>query len=279
MPELPEVERGRLVAESVAVGRRIARVECADDPIVFDSVEPARVERALRGRRVLGVHRRGKQLWFDLDQAPHPLFHFGMTGAFRVPDLAPLPLSSGPRAIAGETWPPRFTRIRMGFDDGGELALSDARRFGRIKLREAPLLEPPLSLLGFDPLLDLPGPVEFERRLRARRGNVKGVLLDQRFAAGVGNWIADEVLYQAGIDPRRSITTLDQREVRALRSALGRVVRKAVEVNAEKDRFPATWLFHHRWGKKATARTAEGETVEFVNVAGRTTAWVPRRQR
>ena len=100
MPELPEVERGRRVAEGEAAGRHIARVWCADDPIVFQGVAPAAVARALTGRRVLAVRRRGKQLWFELDAAPHPLFHFGMTGACHVPGARGLRYKSGPREPA-----------------------------------------------------------------------------------------------------------------------------------------------------------------------------------
>jgi formamidopyrimidine-DNA glycosylase len=107
---------------------------------------------------------------------------------------------------------------------------------------------------------------------------VKGLLLDQAFTAGVGNWIADEVLYQAGIDPRRPAGDLDADEVKRLRAKLRHVVRKAVDVDAEKDRFPRTWLFHRRWGKEEGAVTARGERIEHITVAGRTTAWVPTHQ-
>ena len=95
MPELPEVERGRRLAESVAAGRRIERVACAEDAIVYAGV-PAAAWEALRGRRVLAACRWGKQLWLDLDAPPHPLFHFGMSGGFRVPGDTPLKLASGP---------------------------------------------------------------------------------------------------------------------------------------------------------------------------------------
>ena len=277
MPELAEVEHGRRLAESVAAGRRIRRAICADDRIVFDGVAPSTVQRRLRGREVVAVHRWGKQLWFELDRAPHPLFHFGMTGAFRVPRVAPLALESGIRDDG--TWPPRFTKIRLVFDDGGELVMTNARRLGRIRLRQDPRNEPPLSELGFDPLLAMPAPAEFQDRLRARKTPVKNVLMDQRFSAGVGNWIADEVLYQAGIDPRRRADSLSGAEARAVRTALARIVRKAVEVDARKERLPANWLFHHRWGKSDGARTARGEKIEFVELGGRTTAFVPARQR
>lgn len=125
----------------------------------------------------------------------------------------------------------------------------------------------------------MPGPGEFTRLLVARRTAVKNVLMDQGFSAGVGNWIADEVLYQSGIDPRRRASDLDATEARRIRKVLGRIVRKAVEVDAQKSQLPASWLFHDRWGQNEEARTARGEKIEFVQIGGRTTAFVPARQR
>jgi formamidopyrimidine-DNA glycosylase len=278
MPELPEVERGRRLAERVAAGRRIDRVWCARDAIVFDGVTRSQVRQALEGARVQSVHRRGKHLWFELDRAPHPLFHFGMTGSFRVPETPDLVLASSPGGV-DDGWPPRFAKIRLWLDDGGELVMVNKRRLGRIRLRQDPPAEPPLSRLGFDPLLALPAPRRFADLVRRRHVTLKGLLLDQSFAAGVGNWIADEVLYQARLDPRRRAASLTDQEVGALRSKLRHVVTRAVEVDAEKDLFPRSWLFHHRWGKAANARTARGEVIEFLEVAGRTTAWVPSVQR
>ncbi|MDE2907406.1 MAG: hypothetical protein OXQ28_15125, partial [Acidobacteriota bacterium] len=202
MPELPEVERGRRLAEAVTAGRRIERVWCDDDPLVFAGVEPARWRRTLQGKRVVAARRWGKQLWLELDAPPHPLFHFGMSGGFKTPSSTPLQLKSGPREDTS-VWPPRFVKIRLHLDDGGELAMTDGRRLGRILLREDPEHEPPIAKLGFDPLLAMPSPKRFAELLRRRGGILKSLLLDQSFAAGVGNWIADEVLYQAGIDPRR----------------------------------------------------------------------------
>lgn len=278
MPELPEVERGRRIAESVARGRVIERVSCANDDIVFEGVTPAHVRRALTGATVEAVQRRGKHLWFDLDRPPHPLFHFGMTGSFRTPTSVPLKLASSSRKSEDAAWPPRFTKIRLFFDDGGELVMTNSRRLGRIRLREDPRSEPPIALLGFDPLLDLPSSAEFAHRLTRRSVTMKGLLLDQSFAAGVGNWIADEVLYQAKIDPRRRADTLTKEEARRVRTKLRAIVRRAVEVDADKRRFPRSWLFHDRWGKGEEARTAKGDRIEFLTVAGRTTAWVPAIQ-
>jgi formamidopyrimidine-DNA glycosylase len=278
MPELPEVEFGRKVLEEVAVGRRIERVKVADDRIVVAGVTPATVRRRLSGRTVEAAHRKGKYLWLALDARPWPIFHFGMTGRFRVPEDQPLKLEGSPKN-EDRTWPPRFTKIHLWLDDGGQIVMTNARRLGRIRLAEDPVAEKPICDLGFDPHLELPSPRAFERLLRRRSGTLKGVLLDQSFAAGVGNWIADEVLYQAGLDPRRKVGTLDEADVRRLRSKLRHVISRAVKVDARKDAFPRTWLFHHRWGKDADAVTARGERIRHDTVAGRTTAWVPAAQR
>lgn len=278
MPELPEVERARRLLERVAVGRSVRRARAARDPIVFEGVSPGRIRSALEGREIVAARRRGKHLYLELDQRPWPLFHLGMTGGFRVPGAAALPLATTGRQV-DDAWPPRFTRLEIHLDDGGRLAFTNARRLGRVRLRDDPLAEPPLSTLGFDPLLDLPDAQAFTARIGRRRITLKGLLLDQSFAAGVGNWMADEVLYQARLDPRRPAASLDGAEARRMRAALKRITDRAVAVDAEKERLPRTWLFHHRWGRVADARTARGEKIEFLEVAGRTTAWVPARQR
>lgn len=278
MPELAEVEVGRKLAERVAVGRTIARAHVEPDPIVFDHVPPEEVRAALEGARVLAAHRRGKQLWWTLDRSPSPLFHFGMTGAFRSPVEAPLPLESKIKDPEG-TWPPRFTKLHLWLDDGGELVMTNARRLGRIRLRENPLNEPPLSQLGFDPLTDLPDPETFRSLVRRRKVPLKALLLDQGFAAGVGNWLADEIAYQARIDPRRRPPELSDAEIETVRGAMRDIVAHAVAVDADKSRFPSSWLFHQRWGKKEGAETEDGHPIEHLTLGGRTTAWVPAVQR
>ena len=277
MPELPEVESARRLAERVAVGRRIVRVWCAADPIVFES-PPPRIRAALEGRRVRAARRHGKHLWLELDRGPSLLMHFGMTGGLHVPDRPSLRLKSS-RGAPTRGWPPRFAKLRIVLDNGGELALADGRRLGRVRLRHDVRGEPPVSLLGFDALHELPSPARFHALVHDRLAPMKALLLDQTFAAGVGNWIADEVLYQARIDPRRPARTLTPVESRRVRARLRSVVRLAVRVGADSDRFPRAWLFHHRWDHDPLARTASGARLRWETIGGRTTAWAPSVQR
>jgi formamidopyrimidine-DNA glycosylase len=279
VPELPEVEAARRLARRVAVGRRIVGVWCAPDPIVYERVAPARVRRALLGRRVTGVGRHGKHFWLELDRRPWPCFHFGMAGGLHAPADPGVRLVSHGARGPGAAWPPRFTKLALDLGNGRALAMADGRRLGRIRLRHEPRAEPPISLLGFDALDALPTPARFHALLGARGAPVKAVLLDQGFAAGVGNWIADEVLYQARIAPRRRASTLSPVEAGRIRAAIRLVVGTAVRVGSDGDRFPKSWLFHRRWGKQAGAFDIRGRAIRHDQVGGRTTAWVPAVQR
>jgi formamidopyrimidine-DNA glycosylase len=265
MPELPEVESARRRLERAFSGRRITRVATVDDRIVYDGVSPRRFARCLVGRRVLAVKRKGKHLWMELDERPWPLFHLGMTGSFEI--------------YRHERDRPRFWRVEIAFENGARLAMPDARRFGRIRLQHDPLTERPVRDLGFDTLLGLPAAHELAALLRRRRAPIKAVLLDQSVFAGVGNWIADEVLFQARLRPARRADALSKAEVGRLRARLLAIVRKAVTVQADSDRFPRTWLFHYRWGREKDARTWREERIVHDTIGGRTTAWVPARQK
>jgi formamidopyrimidine-DNA glycosylase len=276
MPELPEVEAARRLAQRVATGRRIAGVWCAADSIVLDRVGPARVRRALLGRRVLAARRHGKHLWLELDRRPWPTLHFGMSGGLYTPGRGVWLVAHGrndPRAA----WPPRFTKLHLTFDDAGELAFADPRRLGRLRLRDDPRHDPPIGRLGFDAYRELPPLSRFFPTLHARAAPIKAVLLDQTFAAGVGNWVADEVLYQARIDPRRPAHGLTAAEAGRLRRRLRSVLATAVRAGADSDRYPRTWLFHRRWDRNVT--TARGEAIRHQTIGGRTAAWVPAVQR
>lgn len=265
MPELPEVEDARLRVLRALRGRRISGVNTRPDPIVFDGTSPRQIASSLRGARVLSAGRKGKHFWLELDRRPWPLFHFGMSGNIKV------------YQEVGER--PGYWKLELVAENGTRVGWINKRRLGRIRLRQDPRYEPPVSLLGFDALEEIPSPPDLYRMVHSRKAPIKALLLDQSFSAGVGNWIADEVLFQAGVAPHRRAQTLTPLETRRLGRVLGRVIRHAVKVGADDDRFPPSWLFHHRWRKKKGARTSRGHRLRFSTVGGRTTAWVPEVQR
>ncbi|MEM6393724.1 MAG: DNA-formamidopyrimidine glycosylase family protein [Planctomycetota bacterium] len=269
MPELPEVERGRVQAEKACVGKTIKKVFSSKDEIVYAGVTHTKFARTLKGRKVQAARRRGKQLWLELDgDGPQPLIHFGMTGSFRVytdPDERP-----------------RFCKFELELDDGSYFAFKNSRRLGRIKLRQDPLNEDPIAGLGPDPYLEPPTAADFREMVKARRSIMKSLLMNQSFIAGVGNWIADEILYQAKISPHRKSDDLSDAEINRVRTKLLAIVDKAVDAGADYKKFPKSWLFHRRWdireSRKEDVLDAKGNEVRFDKIGGRTTAWVPALQ-
>lgn len=264
MPELPEVETWRRLAERNAVGKRIERARSTNDRKIFDRNAPASVSRALKGRGVASAERRGKHMWLGFDTPGHLYLHFGMTGSLWA--LAP-----------GET-APSHRKLELILEDGTRLVYRNMRRIGKLRWLEDATAVPPVSTLGPDPLLDPSFTVDWlQTRLALKKNPIKAALLDQRLFAGVGNWIADEVLYQSRICPSRRCLDLNETHIRTLHRELRRILQVAVKAGADASRFPRTWLFHHRWGKKAET-TARGEPIVFDQIGGRTTAWVPSRQ-
>ena len=288
MPELPEVETTRRNLERALKGKRLVEVVVDRlDDIVFDRASPLQVTRALKGARVIGSGRKGKYFWLELDRGLWPVIHLGMTGNISI-----FPGKNSKQGHWGgnKLWSqkfrtlepetaPRFCRLRLVAEDGTIAVLSDPRRFGRVRLAADPLNEKPISELGFDPLLDFPSASKLGEILAKRRAPIKAVLLDQGLFAGVGNWIADEVLFQARLSPRRLASALKPAEVARLRLKLLAIIRKAVSVRADSGEFPRSWLFHHRWGKKLGAVTSHQLRIVHETIGGRTTAWVPEIQK
>ena len=280
MPELPEVESVCRLMRRVIGGKRIERVEVLPDDIVLSGNPPEAVEAALLGRAVTGVGRRGKFWWLELDgEGPVVFGHLGMSGWIREVGHEGKRLHShGKAPLVDSEGRPRFLKLLILVEGGGGVAFTDSRRFARLWLGESAATDKQVRRLGPDAYEGLQPLVELVAKLKKRRAPIKAVLLDQKTFAGVGNWIADEVLYQARIAPKRLASSLDENEVAALRESLQHVLDHAVEVDADYNHFPDEWLFHHRWGGGRGAERVGGLEIVRETVAGRTTAWVPERQ-
>ena len=248
MPELPEVERARAVIEAVALGRRIVTVDDADTYVCRPHA-PGEIAAALTGHALTGAYRRGKTMWVDTDGGPVLGLHLGMAGRIVV-DEPPAPN--------------RWDRFVLEFDDGGRLALRDKRRLGRA------LLEPDLSRLGPDAARI--GREAFRARIGAGRAPIKARLLDQHAIAGVGNLLADEVLWRAGIDPRRPTRDLSTAELDRLRRDLRASVRDATRQGGVH-----TGRFIRDRRVQTHCPRCGGELAKGV-VGGRTTWWCPAEQ-
>ncbi|WVR03668.1 formamidopyrimidine-DNA glycosylase [Kwoniella sp. DSM 27419] len=328
MPELPEVERARKLIHETCRGYKIESVDSTEDKIVYTGgTNHEDFAKEITGRTILNAERKGKTFWMNLSgDGRMPVMHFGMTGMVQIKGQEPTWYRRRPRENP-KTWPPRFYKfvLKLEPQDGSvgdqpvELAFLDGRRLGRLRLVPDPVREhPPVSALGFDPVLGHPTLEEFQDLIAKKKGTTKGMIMDQAFSAGVGNWVADEVLYQARIHPACPVNHLSAQNVKDLHHQLQAVTNTAVAVNADHKLFPEDWLFRWRWAKghkhkkgsdKASktkkkvdsdveASEEEGEedikpkgrtflalpdgspaTIEFIEVGGRTTAVVTELQK
>jgi formamidopyrimidine-DNA glycosylase len=297
MPELPEVERARRLIHDHAVGHVITGVHRPTplDDKVFVNVPEGAFERALLHKTLRESHRHGKQLWWTLadddkkggikkeesgEDAPStssaniPMFHLGMTGAFVARGVEGLQYYNSKASGMGD-WPPRFAKLVVTFANGAELAYVDPRRFGKIKL--VPELKDVIGGLGPDPYHDMPNAEDFVKLFAKRSIAIKSALMDQKLIAGIGNWMADEILYRARVHPECRSNELSVTQFAAIREQVEYVVRVACEANSDHDLFPNDWLFHVRWGKTEGAKV-NGDAIKFIEVGGRTTAYVPKLQ-
>ncbi|XP_010500851.1 PREDICTED: formamidopyrimidine-DNA glycosylase isoform X1 [Camelina sativa] len=277
MPELPEVEAARRAIEENCLGKKIKRVIIADDTKVIDGILPSDFENSILGKTIVSARRKGKNLWLELDSPPFPSFQFGMAGAIYIKGVA---VTKYKRSAVKDTeeWPSKYSKFFVELDDGLELSFTDKRRFAKVRLLANPTSVRPISELGPDALLEPMTVEEFAESLAKKKITIKPLLLDQGFVSGIGNWIADEVLYQARIHPLQTASSLSKEQCEALHTSIKEVIEKAVEVDADSSQFPSNWIFHDR-EKKPGKAFVDGKKIDFITAGGRTTAYVPELQK
>ncbi|XP_061348013.1 formamidopyrimidine-DNA glycosylase-like isoform X3 [Gastrolobium bilobum] len=277
MPELPEVEAARRAVEENCVGKKISKCVVADDSKVIDGVSRSDFEASVVGKIIVAARRKGKNMWLELDSPPFPSFQFGMAGAIYIKGVA---VTKYKRSAVNDEdeWPSKYSKVFIKLDDGLELSFTDKRRFAKVRLLKDPTSVPPISELGPDALSEPMTLKEFTESLHKKKTEIKALLLDQSYISGIGNWIADEVLYQARIHPRNIASSLSEESCSTLYKCIKEVIEKAVEVGADSSQFPTSWIFHSR-EKKPGKAFVDGKKIDFMAAGGRTTAYVPELQK
>ncbi len=206
MPELPEVEHARRQLDAWLTGKKIAAAHAPASRVLRPGT-PAALVKALVGKKVRAVERRGKWLRLVLGDGTTLHSHLGMTGKW-VQRAAKEPAEKAEKLrldLAG-----RHPTVR----------LLDARMFGRLLVAERGAEPSHLEALGPDPLADGIDPRHLAGELAGSRRSIKESLLDQRLLAGIGNIYATEALWRARLDPRRRSGDLALKELGALARAL-----------------------------------------------------------
>jgi len=265
MPELAEVEYFKRRWEA-AVGSRIVEVRALHGHRVFRGSDTHHLAATLTGRRLQSAEARGKQMLFRFGEDGWLGIHLGMAGKlFREESSEYTRHKHDPLVLA--------TSREV-------LVFRDTRTFGRIRWQASLELPHWWTSIGPDLLSKDFKRADLETVLRKHAGSpLKPILLDQRYFPGIGNWMADEILWRSAIHPESRAGDLDQSQVKALYRRIRAVCRDALKVIApDWSRPPDTWLFNHRW-KDGGSCPKTGEPLRRIQVGGRTTCFSPARQR
>jgi formamidopyrimidine-DNA glycosylase len=271
MPELPEVETIARALQNggrgspPVVGRVIAR---ADVLWARTLASPAKTVfmRRISGQRVQAVTRRGKFLLLGLERDTL-LLHLRMSGDLRLdPPGAPLQ---------------KHDRLTLDFSDGWRLAFNDTRKFGRAWLAQDPASV--LGGLGPEPLETALTIDVFHAMLGARRRQLKPLLMDQTFLAGLGNIYTDEALFLARLHPLRNAASLSEEESAALLEAIRSVLAEGIRRNGAS----IDWVYRggnfqntfNTYGRTGQPCPCCGEPIQRTLVGQRSTHFCPQCQK
>jgi formamidopyrimidine-DNA glycosylase len=239
VPELPEVETLRQDLSKEVTGRKIKLVAVANGRSVRRHQSAKHFRAPLEGRTIKAVGRLGKYLLVTLDSGDTLVVHLGMSG-----QLLRVKSPKEPKV--------KHTHVVITFTQGGELRYVDPRTFGEMFVSTPPKKAdgtagqpalspagndgasirraiPELAHLGFDPIEDMMSWDRFGYMLHQHSSGLKALLMDQSFAAGIGNLYADEVLFAAGLRYDRTSDSLSAVEVRRLYRAMVETLAEAIK--------------------------------------------------
>lgn len=215
MPELPEAETIARGLRPAIVGRTIRATEVLHSDVLREPKRP--FADKVRGRSIVGVLRRGKNVLIELQAERVLVVNLGMTGRLLPFDGSP------PRSRR-----PSHPAVRFRFLTGGSLVFDDTRRFGTVECLSASAWGERSRLMGPEPLDASFTPGVLHAALQSSRSPVRSWLLDQRKVAGVGNIYANEALYLAGIHPQTEAQLVTRQGASRLHGAIRRVLRDAI---------------------------------------------------
>jgi len=267
MPELAEVEFFRKQWDA-GLGGKVTRVAVHPEKRIFRGFDARQLAADLTGAKLERSEARAKQMLFVFRRNRERLWlglHLGMTGKLRI---------EPPRFI-----PDRHDHLVL-FQAKRALVFSDVRAFGRVLFHIGE--KPPDWWTRLPPAVTSPDfTLAFVRAFLKRRARlaVKAGLLVQSAFPGVGNWMADEILWRARIDPRTLCGCLSATRSAALWREAREVCCVAMEtVAVDFSDPPAGWFYHHRWSAEGRCPRC-GTRVKTASIGGRTTRWCARCQR
>ncbi|RYX83554.1 bifunctional DNA-formamidopyrimidine glycosylase/DNA-(apurinic or apyrimidinic site) lyase [bacterium] len=214
MPELPEAETVRSQVEPHVVGATIIESWAKTPHLTSPSVSEF-IERT-RGQKIVAAKRRGKQIYFPLENGDNLLVHLGMTGKLSIEDDSEWKPEELHRHVHG-VW-------RL--SNGKRWVFTDPRTFGELAVsRDLPFL----TKMGPEPL-DEDFPVEeLVEKLGRKNVKIKAAILDQSLIAGLGNIYADEACFRARIHPETRASAISEDKLRELLGHMRPILEEAIQ--------------------------------------------------
>ncbi|MGB0409760.1 MAG: Fpg/Nei family DNA glycosylase [Opitutales bacterium] len=264
MPELAEVEYYRK-QWLPGHGQEVASVRLQAEKRVFREADTAALKAKLIGQALTHSETHGKQMLFIFGGRHWLGVHLGMTGRTCMED--------------GNYAPAQHDHLVLKMRSGIQLVFSDPRMFGRIRFASGG--DAPEWWAGLPPaVLSDAFTLDYMRAFLARRARapLKAVLLMQETFPGVGNWMADEILWRCRIHPAARAGALGPKKCIELFDTVREVCEDAMRViGTNWGRPPDRWLFNHRW-KDGGSCPATGKPLRRREIGGRTTCWSPAWQ-
>jgi len=286
MPELPEVETIKNDLK-----KRIPNIRISDINILLARTVKNNVrdfKKILADNKFADIDRVGKLLIFKLKRGGQFLLvHLKMTGQLIYRRRGFMVAGGHSDKSAILELPNKHTRVWLSFADGGRLFFNDLRTFGYMKLVDAAELKKVFGKFGLEPLDDKFNFAHLKNLFKARKTNIKALLLDQRLIAGLGNIYVDEALFRAGVLPWRRVNTLTDAEIRKIalsaRAVLlsgikyrGTTFNNYVDADGHKGNFVKQLKVYGRVGKKCVRC---GGVIRKKKVAGRGTSYCEECQK
>lgn len=263
MPELPDVEVMKTYLDATALHQEIRDVKIKD-AIVLENLTPTNLRRHLIGQSFKSTSRYGKYLFVKLSDGGFLVLHFGMTGRLQY--------------YKNPEKEPEYSLICFEFENDYHLTYVMSRKLGHVYLSTDLKSFVDQKDLGPDVCSSDLNREAFHELLKDRRGMIKSALMDQSLMAGIGNVYSDEILFQAGIHPRQSISDLKTDIIDLIYDRVNEVLQTAIDNKADPGNFPASYITPLRGYTEAKCPKCGGE-IQRVEVSGRSSYFCPSCQR
>ncbi|HKL35824.1 MAG TPA: DNA-formamidopyrimidine glycosylase family protein [Salegentibacter sp.] len=254
MPELPEVAYQKKYADATILHKKIVKVETGDKKI-YQSAKKE-FEETLAKNQITGSERLGKYLFLNLEKNGGLVIHFGMTGKLEYYQHDEIP---------------KYAQLTLTFEDNSRVSFTCPRKFGKLYLAESLAEFQKDNDLGIDALALTKE--QFLEILDGKTGTIKGLLMNQKLIAGIGNLYADEVLFQSKVHPTTKVNQLSDQEKTEIFKEIEEVLEVVKEARIEGDKLPESYLTTAR--KKGAACPRNNGKIEQIKVSGRTTYFCP----